>query len=125
MWATVDTDRTVADLGLAGEPLADDPLLGATAVLVHPADGGPVIVLEPNTEGRLSATLARYGEATIGEYVEAPIGLDRVGAAATGAGLVVSRPANGPFGRSVVVLSTPVSGPHLVLVEPSASTIGR
>lgn len=125
IWATVDRDRVVADLRLPVEPLADDPSLGASVGLVRPAGEHPIAILEPLTEGRLAATLARHGEGLAGEYVEAPVGLDAITTAATRADLVVGRPADGPFGRSVLVLAGPVDGPHLVLVERSAGTIGR
>lgn len=125
IWATVDRERVLADLSLAGERLADDPLLGASVSLVRPPDGHPIAILEPLTEGRLAATLARHGEGPAGEYVVAPLPLEAIGAAAGAAGLVLGRPADGPFGRSVLVLSGRAGGPHLVLVERPAVTIGR
>lgn len=124
IWATVDRDRVVADLRLPVERLADDTLLGASVGLVQPAGADPIAILEPITEGRLAATLARHGEGFAGEYVAAPIGRDAIRAAAA-AGLVLGRPADGPFGRSVLVLAGRVDGPHLVLVERPAGTIGR
>lgn len=125
IWATVDRDRVVADLRLPVEFLADDRLLGASVALVRPEDGDPIAILEPLTEGRLAATLSRHGEGLAGEYVEAPVGPDSVTAAAATAGLDIGRSADGPFGRSVIVLGGPVDGPHLVLVERPAGTIGR
>ena len=125
IWATVDRDRVVAHLRLPVEPLADDPSLGASVGLVRPAGEHPIAILEPLKEGRLAATLARHGEGPAGEYVEAPVGLDAIRAAATRADIVLGRLADGPFGRSVLVLSGPVGGPHLVLVERPAGTIGR
>ena len=125
IWATVDSERALANLGSAALPLPDDPFLGASVRLVRPANGDPVAVLEPNTEGRLAATLARNGEGPAGEYVEAPTGLDELGDAAAREGLALSRSAQGPFGRSVLVLSDASAGPHLVLVEGPAGTIGR
>jgi hypothetical protein len=125
IWATVDRDRILARLLSTGENLADDPLLGASVTLVRPADGDPIAILEPVTEGRLAASLARHDEGPAGEYVEAPIPLDALGAAATAAGLAVSRAADGPFGRAVLVLSPAVVAPHFVLVERPPGTIGR
>ena len=124
IWATVDRDRVVTDLQLSVERLADDMLLGASVGLVRPADTDPIAILEQFTEGRIAATLARHGEGPAGEYVEAPFGHDAMKAAAASAGLVLGRQAAGPFGRSVLVLG-PVDGPHLVLVERPAGTIGR
>jgi hypothetical protein len=125
IWATVDRDRTLADVGLAGDPLADDPHLGANVVLVRPAGGDPIAIVEPITEGRLAATLARNGEGAVGEYVETPILLGRISETAAAAGLGASSPADGPFGRSVIVLPPAVGGPLLVVVERPAGTIGR
>lgn len=61
-WATVDIERTLEDLGVPGaRPAADEPLLGARAWRVD-AGAVTVLVLEPSTEGRLAAALARHGE---------------------------------------------------------------
>jgi hypothetical protein len=125
IWATVDRDRVLAGLDLAAERLADDPHLGASVTLVRPADGDPIAILEPVTEGRLAATLARHGEGPVGEYVEGPLPLEAIGGAAAAAVLAIGRPADGPFGRSVLVLPSRLGGPLLVLVQPSAGTIGR
>ena len=125
IWATVDRERVLAGLESEAEHLPDDPLLGASVSLVRPADGDPIAVLEPNTEGRLAATLARNDEGPAGEYVEAPIGLEELGDAAAREGLALTPWAQGPFGRSVLVLSAASAGPHLILVEGPAGTIGR
>ena len=126
IWATVDRDRLLAESGWTGTvSLPDDALLGASVAVARPSTGEVLAVVEPATEGRLAATLARHGEGPAGEYVEAPIPLDAIGPAATAAGLVVGRPAAGPFGRSVIVVSGPVTGPHLILVERPPGTIGR
>jgi hypothetical protein len=126
IWATVDRDRLLSESGWsAEESLPDDPFLGASVAVVRSSTGEAIAVVEPATEGRLAATLARHGEGPAGEYVEAPIPLDAIGQVATAAGLVVGRPVAGPFGRSVIVVSGSVSGPHLVLVERSPGTIAR
>jgi hypothetical protein len=126
IWATVDRDRWLAESGWTrAENLPDDPFLGAIVAVVRPATGEAIAVVEPATEGRLAATLARHGEGPVGEYVEAPIPLGAIGRAATAAGLVVGRPAAGPFGRSVIVVSGPATGPHLILVERPPGTIAR
>ena len=125
IWATVDRDRIVAGLGLAADPLPNDQHLGASVVLVRHADGDPIAILEPITEGRLTATLARHGEGPAGEYVESAIALDEIGPLTAASGVLASRPAEGPFGRSVIVPSSPPDGPHLVLVESTAGTIRR
>ena len=122
LWATVDLDRALADLPpeLRTAPRArpfGDPLLGALVVVVG-ADP-PLAVAEPSTEGRLAATLARHGEGAVGRYAVAPAGLDEIARAAARVGAGVSRPALGPFGRSILVL-TPLGGRHLILVDPAA-----
>ena len=69
IWQTVDVDRTVADLALPAEPIADDEVLGARGVLVRPPEEPPLVIVEPSTEGRLAAALARHGEGDAGTYV--------------------------------------------------------
>src|SRR4029077_4491656 len=69
-WATVELDRAqeevAAGWAAAGamtlSEVADDRVLGARCRLVHFADGQEVVLLEPSTEGRLAAALARHGE---------------------------------------------------------------
>ena len=68
-WATVDIERTVAGLpGVDVRAAADDELLGARA---WRTSSGPValVLLEPNTEGRLAAALARRGEGIAALYL--------------------------------------------------------
>lgn len=69
-WATVDAERAFAELdelvgGAAHWGVEErDDLLGASAWRRDPPPaGGPeVYVVEPDTEGRLAAFLARFGE---------------------------------------------------------------
>jgi hypothetical protein len=124
MWATVDIERTAAVSGLPVVQLPDDSLLGATVRLISPAGADPIALIEPNTEGRLAETLARSGEGPAGHYVLAPDGIDGLQAQAARAGIGISRPQDGPFGRSVLVAGSR-AGPHLVLVERPAGTIDR
>jgi ribosomal protein S18 acetylase RimI-like enzyme len=123
IWATVDLDRAVAEFGGTLEALADDQLLGAKVGLVRRAVGWPVAVLEPTTEGRLAATLARVGEGPAGWYAFDPEGLDARAARARAVGRSIKGAPSGPFGAAVLVRDRPLSGPHLVLVEPPAGTI--
>lgn len=123
--ATVDLDRAVGELGATAEVLPDDSLLGAAIRLVRRATGPPIALAEPITEGRLAASLARFGEGPSGCYVTAPNGLPAAVRAMSARGIRASRPAEGPFGRSVLVLGGPVAGPHLILVDPAAGTIDR
>ena len=128
IWATVDLERALTDLrggavpgaGVASDIL-EDPLLGARVLVLPPEGGGPRIALvEPSTEGRLAATLARHGEGPVGSYLAAPAALDLVRTKADAAGVRLSRAAIGPFGRSVLILCEMFAARHLILVEPAA-----
>ena len=136
IWATVDLERSLAGLrtptatGSAGanpDPAtidpghaAEDPLLGARVLVLTTDDGRRIALAEPSTEGRLAGTLARHGEGHVGAYLEAPVDLDVVGARAAAANVSLSRPAFGPFGRSVLVLPGKLTGELLILVERPA-----
>jgi hypothetical protein len=83
-WATVDHERAVAELdaSLAGSlaeaappwrALPRDAAVGASARARGLGAGLPeLLVLEPDTEGPLAASLARYGEGVAVVYVGAP-----------------------------------------------------
>jgi hypothetical protein len=121
IWATVDTDRALVELhARVGSPAANDELLGARVSVVAATPARPVLaVVEPITEGRLAATLARHGEGSVGRYVEVADGLAPARRRAAVAGIGVSRVAEGPFGPSMLVLLGPVTGPHLILCDPA------
>ena len=124
IWRTVDVERTVADLGLSSEPVDPDELFGGQGVLVRPPDGPPIVVLEPSTEGRLAATLARHGEGDAGVYVAPPGGLSE----ARKAGLTLGRTGRGPFGPEALQLMTDENAlgtaqRFVVIVEPPPATI--
>jgi hypothetical protein len=128
IWATVDLDRIldrflVAE-GLPSEARPDDELLGARVALVRRPSGHPIAILEPATEGRLAALLARNGEGMVGLYIEAPEALERLTDRSTESGRRFSRVASGPFGREALA-ELPAPGPLVVLVEASAGTIDR
>ena len=125
IWVTVDVERVLAEIGQAGLQLPDDPLLGASVTLVTAPNGEPIALLEPRTEGRIAATLARGGEGPAGRYAAAPGGLASARLRAAAEGLSLSPEYDGPFGRSALVMAGPPAGPHLVLVEPPAGTIDR
>ncbi len=123
IWATVDTGRVLAGVGLPGDELPDDPLLGAAVRLVRPPAEEPIALLEPRTEGLIAGTLARYGEGLAGRYVVAADGLADVARRAAAAGIALSRPEDGPFGPSVLVIADATAGRYLLLVERPAGTI--
>ncbi len=133
-WATVELDRAADELGMwLGEapdpdaPDAADPLLGARA-RVRDAGGLPgdaVLLLEPSTEGRLAASLARDGEGPAALYLRPAAGLRAWAADARARGVTLSARRIGPLGGSVLVAGGPVAGPHLVIVDTHAARASR
>jgi hypothetical protein len=129
-WATVELDRAADELGMwlgdAPEPEAPDatePLLGARTRL-RSAGGLPgdtVLLLEPSTEGRLAASLARDGEGPAALYLRPAAGLRAWAADARARGVRLSARRVGPLGGSVLVAGGPVAGPHLVIVDTQAA----
>jgi hypothetical protein len=129
-WATVELDRTEERFrAILGDTFAgatdgpDDVALGArcrTIRTIRTADDDrPVVVLlEPSTEGRLAATLARHGEGPAAVWLRAASALQDV-ASTPGR----SVPAAGPFGTEVLLLDALSSGPHRLLVLAEAGTI--
>ena len=147
-WATVELDRAESELSMwlaeeeDGPSDADrspgartDPHLGALA-RVRSAGGLPgdaFVILEPNTEGRLGASLARDGEGPCALYLVPDGGVDAWATTARERGDALAVPAVGPLGPQVLLLGDAVAGPHLLLVDPArvpkrnpgAGTIGR
>jgi len=136
-WATVDLDRAAAELGTLLDVPADawtaasrDQLLGAAALLgppLGPDAGGPrLLLLEPDTEGRLAASLARHGERVAAVYVVEA--LDESGASAKSvAGDAQEAPARsvaapGPLGQGRLILGGASSGPHVVVLEAATNS---
>lgn len=120
--ATVELERALRELGVpvpARQPVPD-LLLGARVLVVEVPGGSLTAVAEPSTEGRLAAFLARHGEGLAGRYVHSPIDLAKARSRAAGAGVTLSRVAEGPFGSAVLVRGGPIGGPHLILVAPTA-----
>lgn len=120
---TVELERALGELGRSPEDAAaarTDPHLGASVVVIEAGDGTRIALAEPSTEGRLAASLARHDEGPVGRYAALATGesLDAFRRRATAAGIGLSRPADGPFGPSVLVLGSPITGPHLIVVEP-------
>ncbi len=109
-WATVDAERLAAALG---KPLTDeahdDPALGATGHGIASASL-PLVLLEPATEGRIAAALARLGEGPVALYLEgATLGPDDDTTP-------VTRTGTGRAGR--LFRSARPSGPFIVVLEP-------
>ena len=122
-WATVELDRAVADLAIelgtvpaAFLPAADSVVLGARCRVAYGVLPGsrPLAVLEPNTEGRLAALLARIGEGPAATWTR--------GAAPGQAGSrETARP--GPFGPERLLPGAPAYGPFELLIVGETGTI--
>lgn len=122
-WATIDLDGPAeppATMAAADDPtglLTRDELLGARVRRVGSADGIAVVLLEPDTEGRLAASLARFGEGAAVVWVasrrSAPDPIDEL----RQRGITLSRPAEGPFGTERLVVGGPPAGPHVLVLE--------
>jgi hypothetical protein len=135
-WATIDFDRAIADLSVelalppgAFAAAADDVALGARCLVASGALAGSrgpldLVLLEPSTEGRLAATLARSDEGPAAAWL-ATDDLPGATLAWRRAGTTVAAPRDGPLGRASLLLDTPIHGPHRFLVQRAAGTIAR
>lgn len=128
-WATVELDRAAqafADtFGSSARPAVaapDDTLLGASCRIVAvDLPGLPrVVLLEPNTEGRLAATLARHGEGPMAVWLGPVAPGDPTAAATTGP---MGTGGLGPFGPQILLPGAPITGPHRLLVPAGPGTI--
>ena len=125
-WATVELERAADELTLAfrragmpepaWSPGPRDGLLGGSSWVSRewwPApdgsDGPAIAILEPDTEGRLAASLARFGEGVAAVYLESPAG--NVERARLGAAVA------GPCGPARLVLARPTWGPHVLVLD--------
>jgi hypothetical protein len=122
-WATVELERAerelTADLGLAPTAFVQAPDsggLGARCRVALDAFPGRValVILEPATEGWLSAALARYGEAPLAAWFVRDAETD---------GEAASSAARGPFGPERIAPDGSIEGLRRLLVEPEAGTI--
>jgi hypothetical protein len=121
-WATVDVERAAAAFreqllpGVEFEPVDADILLGAGGLVARPAGEPAIVLLEPSTEGRLAAFLARYGEGPAAVWLDGQVD------AAEEAGS--ARPeAAGPFGPERLLAGS-FAGPFVLITARPASTIG-
>lgn len=130
-WATVELDRAAAELAAsfgfgAGQfQGATRSMLLGCASRVGPGvlpECGSLALVEPDTEGRLAASLARLGEGPSVIWLRADDPTTAIEALRAG-GVVVSAERDGPFGPERLVVDGPVHGPHRLLVSASAGTI--
>jgi hypothetical protein len=119
--ATVDLERAAAAFrerllpGLGFEPVDDDILLGARGLVARQAGEPAIVLLEPSTEGRLAAFLARHGEGPAAVWLDGRADV----AEETGA----ARPeAAGPFGPERLLAGS-AAGPFVLVITRPASTI--
>ena len=118
-WATVELERAALELGnllAPGSGFEDAPssvILGARCRAGRAADRADlrIVLLEPDTEGRLAATLARSGEGWVATWIVDAGG----GTPAARGGLSARRP--GPLGDERLLLGGPLAGPHRLFVE--------
>lgn len=124
-WSTVELDRAAAELGTAFAvpaerflDAADSTALGARCRVGHGVlEGGlSLVLLEPATEGRLAASLARAGEGPVAVWI-ALADLATVTAAGHAAGVAASAARDGPLGPERLLLDGPIHGPYRLLVE--------
>ena len=121
-WATVDIDavrrRIEADAGFGAFAEAPrDAHLGGRAVVHRPGEpsGEPIeVLLEPDTEGRLAASLARHGEGFAAIWF-GPRG-DADADLPAGFGSL----ADGPLGPARLLLGGPPWGLSVLLLESEA-----
>jgi hypothetical protein len=115
-WATVDLERAAAGFPeLRFASATDEPLLRGRAMVAAVTPGLSLALLEPVTEGRLAASLARHGEGPVALYlrlVGGPSASDPGPLGAPG----MSRIVDGPFGPEALQLGGPAYGPHLLAV---------
>jgi hypothetical protein len=119
--ATVDLERPAVTAPSLAGALPDDDLLGARAA----ATGDPrVVLLEPATEGRLAATLARHGEGPAALY----LGVEpAILTAIRGRLLAIGEQplaGNGPYGPQLLASTRQAWGPHLLLVPRDPAPAG-
>ncbi|MDQ1323595.1 MAG: hypothetical protein QG587_930 [Chloroflexota bacterium] len=132
-WCTVELERAESELDpwlgprpsgmppgveLDADGLWTDEHLGAR-VRLREGDGLPgawMVLLEPSTEGRTAASLARDGEGPCALYLRPSIGLDAWLDAARERGVTASGQRDGPFGVQVLLAGSP-AGPHVIVTE--------
>ena len=128
-WATVELERAAVELGSdLGVPT--DRFLVATATSALGAhcvvgsdvlpNGISLVLLEPATEGRLAASLARFGEGPVAIWL-AVTDLRTAVATLAAVNVDVTTERDGPFGAERLLLDRPTRGPHRLLVQPAGT----
>lgn len=122
-FASVDAQRFAAERGWQIISARRDAVLGAAASVVagEARSGLRGLVLEPDTEGRIAASLARLGEGPAVLYLLPAGGLDEVRKRINRHGGRVTGEGAGPFGRAFALVGGAPWGPHVVVVESDAS----
>ena len=118
-WATVELDRAVVELAgvLAAPPIhavASIALGAHCRIASFPLEDGTdlgLAILEPSSEGRLAAALARWDEGPLVAWY----------AVTTLEGSTQVHP--GPFGPERLVAGDPLTGPHRLVVVTGPGTI--
>ena len=114
-WGTVELERAARELASRGpftSAAARDVGLGATAVRSPLADRSrpALVLLEPDTEGLLAASLARFGEGVLVAWLGP---LDRADVDDTPR---LGPPRAGPLGPARLVVGLPAWGPHVLVL---------
>jgi hypothetical protein len=116
-WATIDherAERQLRDLIADGRRFEDAPrsaVLGARCRRAQAVDGPWIVLLEPDTEGRLTGFLARNGEGWAATW-------ERAGRGSINGS---DQPIDGPFGPESLEPGQPTNGPFRLIV--TAATI--
>jgi len=132
-WATVEMDRAIVELANAlGLPVDTGAFrvaprsiaLGCACRVAAGSlsGGGLLLVLEPDTEGRLAESLARHGEGPAAIWLE-PEARANVREAPRAPEFTVPAGWPGPLGRERLVTRDSAEGMLLLLVERPAGTI--
>ncbi|HSH22186.1 MAG TPA: hypothetical protein VK992_06210 [Candidatus Caenarcaniphilales bacterium] len=110
--ASVDGERMIRELApMRLEPAGGDEALGARA-WIEDTSAPRLIVLEPTTEGRLAAALARHGEGPVALY------LGIVGAVGARLEAALERPTAWPVGGTARLIRPERPwGPFLLVVD--------
>lgn len=112
-WASVEMARGARELaerfGLdaAAFELADDDAWLGAAARVARLGRSRLVVLEPTTEGRVAAALARFGEGPVAVYLALP-------------GPASGSVRHGPLGAGSLISGSPVWGPFAIVIAHPA-----